>query len=77
MFQPQTTAPRFAFRAVKFNRPWMSYRRHESRQLHDQTCRDLGFCREFLDMMAGVEASMWRDLVWDYKRFFGHSTSKR
>ncbi len=52
MFQPQTTALRFAFRAVKFNRPWMSYRRHESRQLYDQICRDLGFWRESLDMMA-------------------------
>ncbi len=50
--QPQKTAPRFAFRAVKFNLPWMSYRRHDSLQLHDQTCRDLDFWREFLDMMA-------------------------
>ncbi len=22
----------------------------------------------------GIEASKWRDLVWDYKRYFGHST---
>lgn len=48
----KTAAPRFPFRAVKFNLPWMSYRRHESLQLHDETCRDLEFWRAFLDMMA-------------------------
>ncbi len=49
---PTTAAPRFPFRAVKFNLPWMSYRRHESLQLHDETVRDLEFWRELLDMMA-------------------------
>ena len=48
----RTSAPRFLFRAVKFNLPWMSYRQHPSLQLHDQTCRDLGFWAGFLDMMA-------------------------
>ncbi len=50
--EPTTAAPRFPFRAVKFNLPWMSYRRHESLQLHDETVRDLEFWRKFLDMMA-------------------------
>jgi len=44
--------PRFPFRAVKFNLPWMGYREHASLQLHDATCRDLGFWAGFLDMMA-------------------------
>ncbi len=44
--------PRFAFRAIKFNLPWMSYRKHESLQLHIETCRDLKFWEQFLDMMA-------------------------
>ena len=44
--------PRFPFRAVKFNLPWMSYRTHESLQLHAETCRDLAFWQRFLDMMA-------------------------
>jgi hypothetical protein len=44
--------PRFPFRAVKFNLPWMSYRKHEALQLHQETCRDLKFWRRFLDMMA-------------------------
>ncbi len=33
--------PRLAFRAIKFDLPWRSYRMHESLQLHDETCRDL------------------------------------
>jgi hypothetical protein len=49
---PRSAAPRFAFRAIKFNLPWMSYRKHASLQLHDKTCRDLAFWERFLDMMA-------------------------
>ncbi|MEE9357012.1 MAG: hypothetical protein V3U62_01400 [Sedimenticolaceae bacterium] len=46
--------PRFAFRAIKFNLPWSSYRPNENpaMNLHTQTCRDLNFWRCFLDMMA-------------------------
>jgi len=44
--------PRFAFRAIKFNLPWMSYRRSDALSLHHETCRDLKFWRAFLDMMA-------------------------
>lgn len=45
-------SPRFPFRGVKFNLPWMSYRRHESLQLHSEVCRDMAFWEAFLDMMA-------------------------
>lgn len=48
----RTERPRFAFRAIKFNLPWMSYRKAEALQLHLETCRDLRFWRSFLDMMA-------------------------
>ncbi|MFN3485134.1 MAG: hypothetical protein ACK44W_06595, partial [Planctomycetota bacterium] len=48
----RSAAPRFPFRAVKFNLPWMSYRKHEALQLHQDTCRDLRFWERFLDMMA-------------------------
>jgi hypothetical protein len=48
----RTEAPAFAFRALKFNLPWSTYREHETLSLHDQTCRDLGFWERFLDMMA-------------------------
>ena len=44
--------PKFPFRAIKFNLPWDSYRRHESLQLHYKTCRDLNFWKAFLDQMA-------------------------
>jgi hypothetical protein len=44
--------PRFPFRAIKFNLPWMSYRKHEALQLHETTVRDLAFWEDFLDMMA-------------------------
>jgi len=44
---------RFPFRAIKFNLPWMSYRKGESLQLHQETCRDLKFWEAFLDQMAG------------------------
>lgn len=43
---------RFPFRAIKFNLPWMSYRKGESLQLHQETVRDLSFWTAFLDMMA-------------------------
>ncbi|MEO0795271.1 MAG: hypothetical protein AAFX93_08925 [Verrucomicrobiota bacterium] len=44
--------PRFPFRAVKFNLPWSAYRDHAVVRPHMQTCRDLVFWEEFLDMMA-------------------------
>ena len=44
--------PKFPFRAIKFNLPWDSYRRHESLQLHYKTCKDLNFWKAFLDQMA-------------------------
>lgn len=43
---------RFPFRAIKFNLPWMSYRKGESLQVHQDACRDLKFWEAFLDQMA-------------------------
>src|ERR1035441_3896369 len=48
----RTVRPRMGFRAIKFNLPWMSYRKGEALQLHMETARDLNFWRSFLDMMA-------------------------
>ncbi|MFC1761523.1 hypothetical protein ACFL6U_05550 [Planctomycetota bacterium] len=48
----KTVNPRFPFRAIKFNLPWSSYRRHEALQQHHDTVRDLKFWRGYLDMMA-------------------------
>ena len=44
--------PKFPFRAIKFNLPWDSYRRHKSLQLHYKTVKDLKFWKAFLDQMA-------------------------
>jgi len=48
----RTVRPRFSFRTIKFNLPWMSYRKGEALQVHMETCRDLEFWRGYLDMMA-------------------------
>ncbi|NJK84718.1 MAG: hypothetical protein HC906_00785 [Bacteroidales bacterium] len=39
-------------RFIKFNLPWMSYRKGEALQVHMETCRDTVFWESFLDMMA-------------------------
>lgn len=50
--QNKTCTPRFEFRAIKFNLPWSPYRGHEAASLHMETCKDLKFWRQFLDMMV-------------------------
>ncbi len=45
-------APNLAFRALKFNLPWDSYRNGEALQLHTETCLDTNYWHSFLDMMA-------------------------
>ena len=44
--------PRFAFRAVKYNLPWHSYRENESLQANSELSKDLNMWKGFLDMMA-------------------------
>ena len=44
--------PEVNFRAIKFNLPWSPYRNGPQTAIHENTCRDLDFWREFLDMMA-------------------------
>ena len=44
--------PRFAFRAIKYNLPWHSYRENESLQANSELSKDLNMWRDFLDMMA-------------------------
>jgi hypothetical protein len=50
--QEKTEAPRFPFRAVKFNLPWSEYRPNAAVDVHLDTCRDLRFWQRFLDMLA-------------------------
>jgi hypothetical protein len=61
--------PAFAFRAIKFNLPWNSYREHESLQLHSETLRDLRFWEGFLDMMSQNRfntLTLWSVHPWTY-----------
>lgn len=44
--------PSLEYRIVKFNLPWSPYRDSEAMSVHMQTCRDLAFWEEYLDMMA-------------------------
>lgn len=45
-------SPKLAFRAIKFNLPWDSYRHSYAIDQHEETCKDPDFWREFLDMMV-------------------------
>nr|AQQ75174.1 hypothetical protein [uncultured bacterium] len=44
--------PRLAFRAIKFNLPWDTYRSSSALDQHRDTCHDLKFWEAFLDMMV-------------------------
>jgi hypothetical protein len=48
----KSETPHLSFRAIKFNLPWMSYRKGKALQLHSETCRDTVYWHHFLDMMA-------------------------
>jgi hypothetical protein len=44
--------PHLAFRGIKFNTPWDSYRPTSATDQHYDTVRDLAFWEDFLDMMV-------------------------
>ena len=48
----RSESPNLPFRALKFNLPWDPYRPGYAKELHRETCRDVRFWEEFLDMMA-------------------------
>ena len=50
--EERVISPTVPFRAVKFNLPWSPYRGGDQTDLHFDTCKDLDFWRQFLDMMA-------------------------
>jgi hypothetical protein len=47
-----TQKPALAFRGIKFNTPWDSYRPSSALDQHFETVRNLDFWRDFLDMMV-------------------------
>lgn len=48
----QSEKPALAFRAIKHNLPWDSYRSSSALDLHYDTARDVDYWRAFLDMMV-------------------------
>ena len=50
--RPKNEKPKLAFRAVKYNLPWDSYRHSEALHQHIEICRDSAHWESFLDMMA-------------------------
>ena len=44
--------PKLAFRAIKFDLPWDTYRHSYSLDQHVETCRDVKYWEAFLDMMV-------------------------
>ncbi len=60
-------SPNLAFRAIKFNLPWDSYRRSPALQLHIETCRDINYWESFLDMM--VENRFNKLTLWNLHPF--------
>ncbi|MEX0988536.1 MAG: hypothetical protein WD052_13745 [Bacteroidales bacterium] len=63
------SAPKLAFRGIKFNLPWSTYRVHESLSMHYETCRDLQFWEKFLDMMSENRfnhLTLWAIHPWTY-----------
>ncbi|MEO8018805.1 MAG: glycoside hydrolase family 20 zincin-like fold domain-containing protein [Pseudomonadota bacterium] len=49
---PARATPALAFRGIKFNTPWDTYRSSSALDQHYATARDLKFWEAFLDMMA-------------------------
>ena len=61
--------PKFAFRGIKFNLPWSTYRVHESLSMHYETGRDLKFWERFLSMMSANRfnyLTIWAIHPWTY-----------
>ncbi|SFQ17768.1 beta-N-acetylhexosaminidase family protein [Parafilimonas terrae] len=50
--QPKKEKAFLAFRAIKYDLPWDTYRHSYALSLHDTTCRDTAYWKAFLDMMA-------------------------
>jgi hypothetical protein len=48
----RSEAPRLAFRGIKYDLPWDTYRHSYSLDQHQQTCSDVNYWRAFLDMMV-------------------------
>ncbi|MCU7550165.1 hypothetical protein OCK74_13660 [Chitinophagaceae bacterium LB-8] len=50
--KPKSERPNLMFRGIKFDLPWDTYRHSYALDLHQETCKDLNYWKEFLDMMV-------------------------
>ena len=48
----RSEVPRLAFRGIKYDLPWDTYRHSYSLDQHQQTCSDINYWKGFLDMMV-------------------------
>ncbi len=48
----KTEKPRLAFRGIKYDLPWDTYRHSYALDQHQQTCSDVAYWKAFLDMMV-------------------------
>ena len=66
---PLDVAPRFDYRALKFNLPWSAYRPGNATVENYALCRNLTFWASFLDMMAENRynvITLWALHPWPY-----------
>ena len=48
----KTEKPRLAFRGIKYDLPWDTYRHSYALDQHQETCSDVAYWKSFLDMMV-------------------------
>ena len=48
----RSEAPKLAFRGIKYDLPWDTYRHSFALDQHQQTCSDINYWKAFLDMMV-------------------------
>ena len=48
----RSESPKLAFRGIKYDLPWDTYRHSYSLDQHQQTCSDVNYWKAFLDMMV-------------------------
>ena len=48
----KTEKPRLAFRGIKYDLPWDTYRHSYALDQHQETCSDVAYWKDFLDMMV-------------------------
>jgi hypothetical protein len=48
----RTEKPQYPFRAIKYDLPWDTYRHSLALDLHIETCKDLKYCPDFVELTS-------------------------